>query len=540
MLIKEFLEESAQKFPQKIALIAGNSAWRYEQLNRAANVLARQLVDNRFNPGDRAVLLTENSIEMVIAIFAVLKVGGAFVPLHSSTKTNQLIYLINNCQAKVLFVSTASSSDLQDVRLKAPMLEKIWLMGAAKDITLSLSTQSRPSTEVAGTDKVDGFLCLRNPEVGIESVFREREETKPISPAPAGIPPADLATLIYTSGSTGHPKGVTLTNHNWVTAIKGIVRYLENTHEDVILNALPLSSSYGLTQIFTAFYVGATVLLEKAFTAPYAILNRAAQQGVTGFAGVPTMFALLQKLDRPSFSFPTLRYVTNAGAALPVPFIAKLQQWFPNARIYLMYGLTECIRVSYLPPEEIARRPTSVGKPMPGIQAFVVDEEGNSLPPHHIGELVVRGENVTPMYWGEPQRSAQFIRSGATQQERILHTNDLFKVDEEGFLYWVARRDELIKVKGFLISPYEIENVLYQLAGIAEVKVVGLPDKTSGEIIKALIVLEPEATLTPRQITEHVSRYLEDYKVPQMIEFVPTLSKTHTGKIIISKGSKTV
>jgi long-chain acyl-CoA synthetase len=317
-----------------------------------------------------------------------------------------------------------------------------------------------------------------------------------------------------------------------VAAATSITTYLENTADDVILNVLPISFDYGLYQVLMAAKVGATLVLEQSFAFPQAIFARMAAERVTGLPLVPTMAALiLQMRDLAPGVFPHLRYITNTAAALPPAHIARLQALFPGARLYSMYGVTECKRCTYLPPAELARRPGSVGIAIPGTEAYVVDEHGARVAPGVVGELVIRGAHVMKGYWENPDATARALRPGPFEWEKVLHTGDLFRADADGFLYFVARKDDIIKTRGEKVSPKEVENALYALPGIREAAVVGVPDPVLGHALKAVVAADPQAKLTAHDVIRHCARHLEDFMVPKMVEFRDTLPKTESGKI---------
>jgi acyl-CoA synthetase (AMP-forming)/AMP-acid ligase II len=342
----------------------------------------------------------------------------------------------------------------------------------------------------------------------------------------------DLANIIYTSGSTGNPKGVMMTHLNMVSAATSITQYLGNKETDIILNVLPLSFDYGLYQIIMAFKFGGTVVLEKSFAYPYVVIDKMIKERVTGFPGVPTIFALLLQLkDLKKYSFQHLRYITNTGAALPVNHIKALRDIFPHVKIYSMYGLTECKRVSYLPPDEIDRRPISVGRGMPNEEVYIVNDKGERAGPGLVGELVVRGSNVMRGYWKSPEETDQVLKPGLYPGEKVLYTGDLFKMDEEGYLYFLGRKDDLIKTRGERVSPKEVENTLHEIKGVAEAAVIAIPDEILGNAIKAFIIPTNGSTLTEKDILKYCSENLESFAVPKHIAFIDSFPKTSSGKI---------
>jgi acyl-CoA synthetase (AMP-forming)/AMP-acid ligase II len=352
----------------------------------------------------------------------------------------------------------------------------------------------------------------------------------PPAPAPRVID-VDLATIIYTSGSTGTPKGVMSTHANVIAAVTSINSYLGNTRADVILDALPLSFDYGLYQIFLAFQVGACVVIEKAFMYPAQIVQRLRDERVTGFPAVPTIFSLLLEHRRSPVDLPHLRYVTNTAATLPPAHIERIRCTFPGARLYSMYGLTECKRVSYLPPEELDRRPGSVGIPIPNSAVLVVDEGGRQVPPGEAGELVVRGSHVMRGYWNDPVETAKRFRPGPIAGETVLYTGDLVSMDAEGFLYFVGRKDDIIKCRGEKVSPKEVEAVVFGLDRVVDAAVFGVPDAILGEAVILVVALSSPNALSSRDIRLHCQKHLEDFMVPKAVHIWPELPKTAAGKI---------
>jgi long-chain acyl-CoA synthetase len=498
-LVNHFLEHSAQRLPDKTALIHQGQRLSYGEINAMADRVAHCLLNRNIERGDRVAVFMDNSIEAVIALFGILKAGAAFMMINHTTKAEKLEYILNNSKAKGLITQGIRSALVASVN--CPTLKTI-----------------------IATDPQDSVL----PAIPFAGIVTTMEQFS----APPRLIDLDLASIVYTSGSTGNPKGVTLSHLNMVSAAHSITTYLENAENDIIMNVLPLTFDYGLYQILMGFRMGATVVLEKSFTYPAQVLKTMIAEKVTGFPGVPTIFAmLLQMKDLGKYDFSALRYITNTAAALPVSHIKKLRELFPQARLYSMYGLTECKRVSYLPPEELDKRPTSVGKGMPNEEIYIVNEAGERVGPHEVGELVVRGANVMLGYWEMPEATAKCLKQGAYPGERVLHTGDLFKMDEEGFFYFVARKDDIIKCKGEKVSPKEVENILYSLDGIVEAAVVGVPDEIFGQAVKAFVSLEKGSLLTPKDILKYCSEHLENYMIPKYVEVRDSLPKTATGKI---------
>ena len=340
----------------------------------------------------------------------------------------------------------------------------------------------------------------------------------------------DLAAIVYTSGSTGTPKGVMLTHENLCAAATSITTYLANTSDDVVFSALPLSFTYGLGQVTTTFLAGGTLVLARSFAYPQAILEIVTREHVTGLPVVPTMVTLLLQQGLAARRLPSLRYITNAAAALVEDKVRQLRSALPGVEIYSMYGQTECQRATFLSPALLDTHPTSVGRAIPGATVAVVDEDGHDVAPGVIGELAVHGPQVMRGYWNQPEATAHTLRPrpGGSQW---LFTGDLFRQDADGLLYFVERRDAMIKSRGEKVAPRAVEDVISRLPGVADVGVYGIPDDLLGQAVAAAVTLEPGASLTPSQVQRHCLAHLESHMVPKVVEVRASLPTTATGKI---------
>jgi amino acid adenylation domain-containing protein len=507
MQVENFLEQSARVFPDKIALVCGDKRFTYRQIDLACNRLAHALIKSGVERGDRVAVYLDNTVEAVISIFAILKAGGVFLMVNPTTKAEKLVFILNDSRAAVLIAPGRKLMTL------APGLDQ------AAHLRGIVGTGPGEVLERPGSNWQISFDEILNPNDLQES-----------SPAKRCID-IDLAALIYTSGSTGTPKGVMMTHLNIVSAATSITTYLENSSEDIILNVLPLSFDYGLYQILMGFKVGGTVILERSFTYPHAVLERIVREKATGFPIVPTISAILLQMDLKKYDLSSLRYISNTGAALPTRHIVDLRGQIPNVKVYSMYGLTECKRVSYLPPDQLDIRPASVGKGMPNEEVYIVDEKGNRVGPGIEGELVIRGSNVMKGYWERPEETARVLKPGPVTGEKVLYSGDLFRMDDEGYLYFVGRKDDIIKTRGEKVSPKEVENALYNLDGVAEAAVIAVADSILGQAIKAVITLREGVHLTEQDILRHCSQHLEDFMVPKFVELRDSLPKTATGKI---------
>ncbi|MDW8214509.1 MAG: AMP-binding protein [Roseiflexaceae bacterium] len=504
MLVHDFLTNSAARLPDKVALVCDGRRLTYRDLDQMTNRLAHALVEHGIRRGDRVAIFAPNSVEAVVGIFAALKAGGVFVVINHTTKQDKLTAILNNCRASAII----ADAQIRDVQLPA-------LLDDAPSLRVGVLSNQRAETRLAHPRFID---------------FDDIQAQYDATPLPRVNIDLDLACLIYTSGSTGEPKGVMSDHSNVVFASGSIIEYLQNVEDDVVINMLPLSFDYGLYQLLMTMHFGGRLVLERSFAYPAAILKRVEEERVTGFPGVPTIYAVLLQMDLSQYDLSSIRYLTNTAAALPPSHVLELRRKFPWARLYSMYGLTETKRTLYLPPEELERRPGSVGIAIPGTEVWLEDEQGNRLGPGEVGELVVRGRHVMRGYWEAPEATAQRYRPGPLPGERVCYTGDLFRMDEEGFLYFVGRKDDIIKSRGEKVAPKEVENVIYELPGVAAVAVVGVPDPILGQAIKAFVVTK-NPDLTEKQILAHCRARLEDFMVPRYVEFRDELPVNASGKI---------
>jgi amino acid adenylation domain-containing protein len=507
-LLHDYLSDAAARAPESIALVCGERRLTYCEVDRRANALARELVRRGIARGDRVVVFGDNSESTAIAFWAALKADAVVSVVHPQTKPAKLAYLLDDCRARAVITEAHLEPAFGEVCRRARHVGTVIVAG-----DLDARTRERLAD-------LRGFAAWQD------------------LPAEADAPPPrraldiDLAAIIYTSGSTGEPKGVMLTHHNMRAACASVSEYLGITAGDRILCALPLAFDYGLYQMIMAFAAGARVVLERSFAFPAQILARVAEERITGFPGVPTMFATLLGLGSLStFDLSSVRYVTNTAAALPAKHLLRLPEVFPRARVFSMYGLTECKRCTYLPPEDLARKPESVGRAIPNTELWLIDERGRRLGPGEVGELVIRGATVMKGYWEKPEATARKLRPGPVPGEHVLHTGDLCRLDDEGYLYFVGRKDEVIKSRGEKVAPKEVEATLLAIPGVREAAVIGVPDDVLGHAIKAFVVLEPGVILDGRAIQRACRERLESYMVPSQVELRDALPRSANGKI---------
>jgi amino acid adenylation domain-containing protein len=504
------LARSAGRRPEATALVCQGRRLSYAEVEGASNALAHALVARGVGRGDRVVVFMENSIEAVVSFWGVLKADAVAVMVNPLTKADKLAFVLGDAGAAALLTDAHLEPAFAPALARGPSALRACLVAGAFDP----SAQPPPGPATVG------------PFAG---ALAEGDGSAP--PRGRAID-VDLAAIIYTSGSTGEPKGVMHAHRGLRAAAESIGAYLENSPEDVCLGVLPLAFGYGLFQMIVAFAAGARLVLERSFAYPAKVLETLAAERVTGFAGVPALYAMLAGLRPPEgLDFSSVRYLTNAAAALPPKHLGRLRAMFPRAKVYSMYGQTECIRVCYLPPEDLDRKPDSVGVAMPNVEAWVVGESGERLGPGEVGELVVRGATLMRGYWRRPEETAKRLRPGPGPGELVLHTGDYFRADDEGYLYFVGRSDDIIKSRGEKVAPKEVENAIVAIAGVKEAAVVGVDDPVLGQAIKAFVVLEEGAHVTERDVVRECRRRLEAFMVPKHVAFVPDLPKTDTGKL---------
>lgn len=506
-LLHDYIHHSARRLPEKVAIVAGDQRLSYSEIEARSNALAHALARRGVERGDRVIIFMENCPEAAIAFWAVLKANAVVSIVHPHTKADKLAYLLNDCRARAL-VTTGH-------------LSQVFLAAAERSEHLA-------TIVVAGGFDAERHAWSDRTVAWSDALAGERSD----GPPPRRCIDVDLASIIYTSGSTGEPKGVMLTHRNMLTAATSITTYLENVEDDVILGCLPMSFDYGLYQTIMACRVGARVVLEKSFTYPTRVLERVAREKVTGLPGVPTMFAMLTEMKNVrDFDLSSIRYVTNTAAALPPKHIRALRELFPQAKVFSMYGLTECKRCTYLPPADVDRKPASVGIAIPNTELWIVDEDDRKVGPNVVGQLVIRGATVMKGYWEKPDETAKKLRPGPLPGEQVLYTGDLCRLDDEGYLYFVGRMDDIIKSRGEKVAPKEIEAVLYAMPGVVEAAVIGVPDPVLGEAPVAFLVLEDGRTATESELRRFCQERLESFMVPARFELRPALPKSDNGKI---------
>ena len=506
-LLQDYLIESARRLPEKVALVCGAERLTYAELDSRSNAIARALAERGVRRGDRVMVFAGNSVATVVSFWAALKANAIVSLVNPATPPEKVAYCIEDLRPSALIAEATLATAFVSAAAASLALRTVIVAGALEP----RSAQALP-----------GFVDFA------EALAVDRDP----APPPRRSLDVDLAAIIYTSGSTGEPKGVMLTHRNMLTAATSIATYLGNVEDDVFVNALPLSFDYGLYQMIMAFAVGARLVLEPSFALVPQVVARMSRERVTALPLLPTVVSLLAELRTlDELDLRSVRYVTVSGAALTARHIAFLRSAFPQARIFSMFGLTECKRCTYLPPEELERRPTSVGIAIPNTELWLVDGAGREVGPNEIGELVIRGATVMQGYWRDPALTALRLRPGRLPGERVLYTGDLCTRDEEGYLYFVGRVDEVIKSRGEKVAPREVELALAAIPGVKEAAVIGVADAILGQAVKAFVVLEAGAELTTTAIVAACRGRLAPSSVPKHVELIAALPRGATGKI---------
>lgn len=494
-LIHDFIFSSAAHRPDADALAYGGQRLDYAALAVAVRHAGAALAVRLHAPGERVAVFLEKRIENVAAMFGASLAGAVFVPINPLLKPEQVAHILADCNVRVLVTSHE--------RLRA--LEPV--LGACPDLRAVLATGLDEGRAVpAGVELADWDRATNAAETDAAH-FRRRID-------------ADVAAILYTSGSTGKPKGVVLSHRNLVAGAHSVAGYLELSAADRILSVLPLSFDYGLSQLTCAFLRGASVVLINHLFARDIVVAVAAER-ITGLAAVPPLWNQLARLPWPQDC--SLRYLTNSGGAMPGATLSALRAALPRAQVFLMYGLTEAFRSTYLPPEELERRPDSIGRAIPNAEVLVVRPDGSPCAPGEPGELVHRGALVSLGYWNDPARTAERFRPAPGQDpalpltEMAVWSGDTVRRDEEGFLYFVGRSDDLIKVSGYRISPTEIEEAAYASGLVDEAVAFGVPHPGLGQAVVLLAVPAAPGTDVAGALLKECQRRLPAYMAPQHV-----------------------
>lgn len=511
-LLHELVQRSAARSPEAPALTYGNTSCDYGTLAAQVSGFAFGLMALGLDRGDRVAIYLEKRPETVVGSFGAPAAGCVFVPLNPLLKPEQVAFILRDCGVRVLVTSPERLGLLSAVLAECPTLQHVVLTSGAAAAQSALPV----------LDWAD--LIATSPR------------------ATHRVIDTDLAAILYTSGSTGKPKGVMLSHRNMVAGAKSVASYLENRPEDTLLAALPLSFDAGFSQLTTAFHAGARVVLLN-YLLPRDVLKAMEREGVTGLTAVPPLYIQLSQLEWPAAINERLRYFANTGGRMPRETLAALRQRAPAAKPFLMYGLTEAFRSTYLPPSEVDRRPDSIGRAIPNAEILVLREDGTECAPDEPGELVHRGALVGLGYWNDPDKTAERYRlmpatapgrpSGLQLPEYAVFSGDTVRRDAEGFLYFIGRRDEMIKTSGYRVSPTEVEEILYATRLVGECVAFGVDHDTLGQAIQ-VIATAPDGSdaLDLAALQAACRAHMPAYMVPAGIEpAAGPLPRNPNGKI---------
>jgi len=553
VLVHHFLENSAQRFPDKTALIYGDVRATYEEINTKANAVAQWLLDQGISKGDRVVLLLENSLEYVVSYYGTLKAGAVAVPMSTDIKPGGLSNLLSELEPfavisskkfeKIFFPLVTSATNLQATANEQLPTDINHSTFNIQHSTLPFASQlpscqaaqppSRPASEPWFIQ--NSRFIIKNYAGNLDGHALDAVEFDDVVAsgnrllARPEINEDSLAGIVYTSGSTGQPKGVMLSHKNIVSNTKAICEYLHLTENDIQMVVLPFFYVMGKSLLNTHFAVGGTVVINNKFAFPAAVLKEMEKEKVTGFSGVPSTYAyLLHRSPLASYRdrLPSLRYCSQAGGHMARTLKEELKRILPaHTRIYIMYGATEAAaRLTYLDPARYGEKIDSIGKAVPGVTMKVLNTEGGELPANKVGELVASGSNIMKGYWNDPEGTRRVL------DKHGYYTGDFGYKDQEGFFFVQGRKDDLLKVGGHRINPLEIEDVLLASGLVIEAAVLGIPDDLLGHKLVA-IAAPRNGDCRPRDILSHCACKLPKYKVPSNVKIVRALPKSGSGKI---------
>jgi acyl-CoA ligase (AMP-forming) (exosortase A-associated) len=509
LLLHDLITLQADQRPDAVALRFRKETFNYGDLAKQVQRFGSALQGLGLNRWERVAIYLPKRLETVIALFGVSAAGGVFIPVNPLLKPEQVAHILCDCNARVLVTTHHRAESLLAV---LPACQDLHSMVLVDDF---------------------GDESGRFQQVQLWS-WQNLLNTSQALPMRQSID-TDMTAILYTSGSSGKPKGVVLSHRNLLSGAQSVTQYLGNHSGDRLLAVLPLSFDYGLSQLTTAFTVGARVVLMD-YLVPRDVITTVELEGITGLAAVPTLWIQLAQLSWPQTAMHSLRYLTNSGGTMPRPTLTALRNILPHVQIFLMYGLTEAFRSTYLAPLELERRPDSIGRAIPNAEIMVVREDGSPCAPGELGELVHRGSLVALGYWNAPEQTAERFRPvpgrriGLTLPEWAVWSGDLVRMDEEGYLYFISRKDAMIKTSGYRVSPTEVEEVLYSSGLVADALALGVPHPVLGQAIVAL-VRPLGKRFDGDQLLAHCKRHLPNYMVPLEIISRELLPFTPNGKI---------
>ncbi|MDD5276321.1 MAG: acyl-CoA ligase (AMP-forming), exosortase A system-associated [Methylovulum sp.] len=510
ILLHQLLAESADHARHCPAIIHKKNTWTYGELTEHVQQQTQALLGIHLKPQQRAAVYLPKQLETVTSLLAISQAGGVFVPVNPVLKAPQVTYILNDCNVQILITSKSRLQSLASALENCPDLHTIIMVDDGP-------SQCQPIAQtVLGWQE---FLALAHPHTLMPTAID-----------------TDMAAILYTSGSTGKPKGVVLSHRNLVAGAQSVSEYLAITTTDRLLAVLPFSFDYGLNQLTASLLQGACCVLLD-YLLPRDVIKVLENQHITGLAAVPPLWAQLATLEWPASINGHLRYMTNSGGKMPKSILTAIRQKVPDSQFFLMYGLTEAFRSTYLPPDQIDARPDSIGKAIPNADILVVREDGSLCAPHEPGELVHRGSLVAMGYWNDPEKTAERFKPAPNQlaalplTEIAVWSGDTVTRDEEGYLYFVGRKDDMIKTSGYRVSPTEIEEVVYASGLVKEAAAIGIEHDSLGQSVLVVVSPEDSANFQEHALLAICKAQLPNFMVPAKIEALPILPKNPNGKI---------
>lgn len=507
--LHHLVAEVAHRAGDTAAVTYKDSTLTYAQVWREVRSFGVGLKRLGLMRGDRVGIYLDKRLETVIAIFGTSAASGVFVPVNPVLRQKQVGYILDNCSCRVLVTTPERLALLREELASCSALEHVIVLGEPP-ISNGEHYKVTSWSEVLRDSASDAW----QDQSGVDS---------------------DMAAILYTSGSTGKPKGVVLSHRNLIVGAESVSSYLENAATDVILAALPLSFDAGFSQLTTAFNVGAHVVLVN-YLLPEDVIRQCAAHGVTGLTAVPPLWIQLAEKNWPVEATRSMRYFANTGGRMSKATLDRLRSIFPGAKPYLMYGLTEAFRSTYLDPAEVDRRPDSIGKAIPNAEILVVRPDGTLCEPGEQGELVHRGPLVSLGYWKDPERTAERFKpvpardDGLCLPEMAVWSGDIVVSDAEGFLYFVGRNDEMIKTSGYRVSPTEIEEIAYGTGFVRDAVALGMEDPKLGQHIVLLVSPVKDQEIDPEALLREFRKQVPFYMVPQRIIVRSALPRSPNGK----------
>ena len=509
-LLHQLLTNNSNVTPSKIAISHKKNSWSYEQLTQLVEKQAKAFIGINLSLQQRVAIYLPKQIETVTSFLSITLAGGVFVPINPVLKAPQVDHIINDCNVQILITSKSRLTGLSNILNNCPDLHTI--------IVIDKESPDHSDYPCQHILSWQDFINHAKNQV------------------PPQLIDTNMAAILYTSGSTGKPKGVVLSHCNIISGAQSVAEYLNITAKDTLLAVLPFSFDYGLNQLTSSLLQGSSCVLLD-YLLPRDVIKALTTYKITGLAAVPPLWSQLANLEWPESIDQHLRYLTNSGGKMPKSVLNTIRTKVPSSQFYLMYGLTEAFRSTYLPPEQLEKRPDSMGKAIPNAEVLVVREDGSLCAPHEPGELVHKGSLVAMGYWNDPEKTAERFKPAPNKLKELplteiaVWSGDQVSMDEEGYLYFVGRKDDMLKTSGYRVSPTEIEEIIYSSGMVKEAAAIGIPHHTLGQAIIVIISTEQIKQFNEAELIKLCKLQLANFMVPARIIALAELPKNPNGKI---------